>query len=188
MVMGSQSDEGKMQDKIVVIDDSVSSMDSSAMFTVAVLVCEMIAICYNNYQLTEEETVNDHIKQIFCLKNNPFFFKEVIYNRLASYECVSDFEIKKHENNKSMIEPCEEPSPHVGNGKVNSNSILNTYESLWKEYKSSSDSVALMNVACRILEYHFLQMCGYSNGNIRSNLLEVHHKDFEIKCQDGFVD
>ena len=89
MVMGSQSDEGKMKDKIVVIDDPVSSMDSSALFTVASLVREMIAVCYNNYELTEEENVDDHIRQIFCLTHNPFFFKEIIYNRISAYECVS---------------------------------------------------------------------------------------------------
>lgn len=88
MVMGSQSDEGRMKDKIVVIDDPVSSMDSSALFTVASLVREMIAVCYNNYELTKEEGVDDHIKQLFCLTHNPFF-KEVIYNRIPSYECVS---------------------------------------------------------------------------------------------------
>ena len=82
MVMGSHSDDGKMKDKIVVIDDPVSSMDSSALFTVASLVREMIAVCYNNYELTEEENVDDHIRQIFCLTHNPFFFKEIILSNI----------------------------------------------------------------------------------------------------------
>ncbi len=51
MVMGSQSDEGKVEDKIVIIDDPVSSMDSSSLFIVASLTREMIAVCYNNYAL-----------------------------------------------------------------------------------------------------------------------------------------
>ena len=49
MVMGSQSDAGKVEDKIVIIDDPVSSMDSSSLFVVASLTREMIAVCYNNY-------------------------------------------------------------------------------------------------------------------------------------------
>lgn len=49
MVMGSQSDAGKVEDKIVVIDDPVSSMDSGSLFVVASLTREMIAVCYNNY-------------------------------------------------------------------------------------------------------------------------------------------
>ena len=188
MVMGSQSDEGRMKDKIVVIDDPVSSMDSSALFTVASLVREMIAVCYNNYELTEEEGVDDHIKQLFCLTHNPFFFKEVIYNRIASYECVSVFEIRKRENNHSVIEKCEQDSPRVGDGKINRNPVVNTYEALWKEYRTSEDPVALMNVSRRILEYYFLQMCGYSNGNIRSDLMEKHRSDFETHRPDGSVD
>lgn len=188
MVMGSQSDEGKMKDKIVVIDDPVSSMDSNALFTVASLVREMIAVCYNNYELTEESNVDDHIKQIFCLTHNPFFFKEVIYNRIASYECVSVYEIKKQAKNHSVIEKCEQDSPRVGDGKVNRNPVVNTYEALWKEYKTSNDPVALMNVSRRILEYYFLQMCGYSNGNIRSDLMETHRSDFETIYPDGSVD
>lgn len=187
-VMGSQSDEGKMKDKIVVIDDPVSSMDSSALFTVASLVREMIAVCYNNYELTEEEGVDDHIRQIFCLTHNPFFFKEVVYNRIASYECVSVFEIKKQPNNRSIIEKCEQDSPRVGDGKINRNPVVNTYEALWKEYRASEDPVALMNVSRRILEYYFLQMCGYSNGNIRSDLLETHRSNFETRLDDGSVD
>ena len=188
MVMGSQSDEGKTKDKIVVIDDPVSSMDSSALFTVASLVREMIAVCYNNYELTEEENVDDHIKQFFCLTHNPFFFKEVIYNRIASYECVSVYEIKKQANNHSVIEKCEQDSPRVGDGKINRNPVVNTYEALWKEYRTSEDSVALMNVSRRILEYYFLQMCGYSNGNIRSALMEAHRPDFETVRPDGSID
>ena len=188
MVMGSQSDEGRMKDKIVVIDDPVSSMDSSALFTVASLVREMIAVCYNNYELTEEEGVDDHIKQLFCLTHNPFFFKEVIYNRIASYECVSVLEIRKRENNHSVIEKCEQDSPRVGDGKINRNPVVNTYEALWKEYRTSEDPVALMNVSRRILEYYFLQMCGYSNGNIRSDLMEKHRSDFETHRPDGSVD
>ncbi len=188
MVMGSQSDEGKMKDKIVVIDDPVSSMDSSALFTVASLVREMIAVCYNNYELTEEENVDDHIRQIFCLTHNPFFFKEIIYNRIAAYECVSVYEIKKQANNRSIIEKCEQDSPRVGDGKINRNPVVNTYEALWREYRTSEDPVALMNVSRRILEYYFLQMCGYSNGNLRSDLMETHRSDFETHLPDGTVD
>jgi len=188
MVMGSQSDEGKMKDKIVVIDDPVSSMDSSALFTVASLVREMIAVCYNNYELTEEENVDDHIRQIFCLTHNPFFFKEIVYNRIAAYECVSVYEIKKQANNRSVIDKCEQDSPRVGDGKINRNPVVNTYEALWREYRASEDPVALMNVSRRILEYYFLQMCGYSNGNLRSDLMETHRSDFETRLPDGTVD
>ena len=95
MVIGSQSDDGKTTNKIVVIDDPVSSMDSGSMFTVASLVRDLIAICYNNYSMTEHGNRNDHVKQFFCLTHNPFFFKEISYNRIADNECVNIYELKK---------------------------------------------------------------------------------------------
>ena len=90
--MGSQSDDGKIVDRIVIIDDSVSSMDSGTLFVVASLVREMIAVCYNNMDMEEDEegkVRDDHIRQIFCLTHNPYFFREITYNRVQDYNCVS---------------------------------------------------------------------------------------------------
>ena len=130
---GSQSDDGKTVNKIVVIDDPVSSMDSGSMFTVASLVRDLIAICYNNYRMTEQGNKNDHIKQFFCMTHNPFFFKEVSYNRVAGNECVGIYEMKKRENNQSYITECTRPDDHVGGGKVNYSHVKDTYDSIWEE-------------------------------------------------------
>lgn len=35
-------------------------------------------------------------------------------------------------------------------------------------------------------EYYFLQMCGYSNGNIRSDLMETHHTDSLKEAQNAY--
>ena len=129
MVVGSQSDDGRTVNKIVVIDDPVSSMDSSSMFTVASLVRDLIAICYNNYRMTEHGSQNDHIKQFFCLTHNPFFFKEVSYNRVSENECVGIYELKKRESNQSYIIECTRPDDRVGGGKVNFSPVKNTYPS-----------------------------------------------------------
>ena len=53
-VRGSQS-SNEIKDKIVVIDDPVSSMDSSALFIVSALVREMIEVCYNNTDYLEQK-------------------------------------------------------------------------------------------------------------------------------------
>ena len=188
MVVGSQSDDGKTENKIVVIDDPVSSMDSSSMFTVASLVRDLIAICYNNYRMTEHGSQNDHIKQFFCLTHNPFFFKEVSYNRIAENECVGIYELKKRENNQSYIIECTRPDERVGGGKVNFSPVKNTYDSLWEEYRTATDSIALINVTRRILEYYYLQICGYSSGDLRTDLLEKNRHCFETTLSDGSID
>lgn len=50
-----------------------------------------------------EEIVDDHIRQFFCMTHNPYFFREISYNRLPDYECVSFFEIKKDTQNQTSI-------------------------------------------------------------------------------------
>lgn len=187
LVIGSQSEDGVRKNKIVVIDDPVSSMDSTALFTVSTLVREIIAICFNNYELSENNNKQNYIKQFFCMTHNPFFFREIIYNRLSHYECVSVFEIKKQERNRSTIMLCEEEGPRVGDGKINCTPIINTYESLWREFRRSQNPVELLSVTRQILEYYFLQMCGYTNGNIRGLLEENKARFIEVQ-PDGTMD
>ena len=188
MVMGSQSDEGKVEDKIVVIDDPVSSMDSGSLFVVASLVREMIAVCYNNYDMDEEKGTDDHIRQFFCMTHNPYFFREITYNRLSDYECVSFFDIKKGADNQTSILECEEDSKLAGGGKVNRSPVRNTYDALWYEYATTDDPETLMIVIRQILEYYFIQMVGYSNGNLRKDLLDKNEKEFVKDLEDGSQD
>ena len=178
MVMGSQSDDGKMVDKIVVIDDPVSSMDSSSLFVVASLTREMIAVCYNNYELNEEHK-DDHIRQFFCMTHNPYFFREVTYNRLSDYECASFFEIRKDGQNQTDIEECNDDDPLPGGGKINRSPVKNTYDALWDEYMHTNSPETIMIVIRQILEYYFVQMIGYQNVDLRRDLLDKHEDEFE---------
>jgi wobble nucleotide-excising tRNase len=183
LVMGSQSDEGKVENKIVIIDDPVSSMDSSSLFVVASLVREMIAVCYNNYELSEENK-DDHIRQFFCMTHNPYFFREITYNRLGDYECASFFEIKKDGNNQTSIEECDDDDTLAGGGKINRSPVRNTYDALWDEYMHTENPETLMMVIRQILEYYFVQMVGYQNADLRQDLLDKHPEDFE---KDDYV-
>lgn len=184
IVMGSQSDDGKAVDKIVIIDDPVSSMDSSSLFIVASLVREMIAICYNNY-LMDNDTADKHIRQFFCMTHNPYFFREITYNRLSDYECVSFFEIKKNGDNETSIELCEDTDGLPGGKKVNRTPVRNTYDSYWHTYSTTDDAETLMMVVRQILEYYFIQMVGYKTGNLRNDLLDKHREEFVKTNPDG---
>lgn len=187
MVMGSQSDAGKVEDKIVAIDDPVSSMDSGSLFVVASLTREMIAVCYNNYAL-HEEIVDDHIRQFFCMTHNPYFFREISYNRLPDYECVSFFEIKKDTQNQTSITECQDEDTIAGGGLINRSPVRNTYDTLWHEYATTSDPDTLLIVIRQILEYYFIQMVGYQNGNLRSDLLDKNEREFVRILDDGSED
>ena len=83
---------------------------------------------------------------------------------------------------------CTRTDELVGGGVVYYSPVKNTYDSLWEEYRTTTGTISLMNVTRRILEYYFLQMCGYSSGDLRTDLLERHRTDVEKVQPDGTID
>ena len=63
-------ENGVLKDKIVVIDDPVSSLDGNALFIISSLVREMIEVCYNNTDYRGQTVKGDYIKQLFILTHN----------------------------------------------------------------------------------------------------------------------
>ena len=55
-------ENGVLKDKIVVIDDPVSSLDGNALFIISSLVREMIEVCYNNTDYRGQTVKGDYIK------------------------------------------------------------------------------------------------------------------------------
>ena len=48
----------------------------------------------------------------------------------------------------------------------------NSYSALWTEYSTLTSTIPLMNVIRRILEYYFLQLCGYEEYDLTKKVLE----------------
>lgn len=178
LVYGSTSEEGDSREKIVVIDDPVSSMDSSSLFIVSALVKQMIEVCRNNADNRNRLENGNFIKQIFILTHNAYFHREITYNYVSKYEYVSFYYISKFDN-KSSIRLCEEVNPNIPTEKMNVNPVKNSYAALWDEYKEIKSSVIpLMNVIRRILEYYFLQLCGYESSKLRQVILIKNKRKF----------
>lgn len=187
LVRGSETADGVLRDKIVVIDDPVSSMDSSSIFIVSALVREMIEICLNNAEEREQIVQGNFIKQIFILTHNAYFHREVTYNQVRHYQYVNFYLISKVDN-KSSIRLCEKQNPDVPTENINVNPVQNSYAALWDEYKEVTSTIPLMNVIRRILEYYFLQLCGYDGATLRKRILKD-NKDKFITCkEDGTED
>ena len=159
-IKGSESADGGQKEKIVVIDDPVSSMDSSALFIVSALVREMIEVCANNAIGGDPVASDRYIKQIFILTHNAYFHREITYNRVRDYQFVNFYLITKVDN-KSGIRICVKKNPDVLTEEINYNPVQNSYAALWEEYRDVTTPIPLMNVIRRILEYYFLQLCGY---------------------------
>jgi len=184
LVFGSSNADGEFKDKIVVIDDPVSSMDSKALFVVGALVRKMIEICRNNADNRNTLVAGNFIKQIFILTHNAYFHREVSYSHVKHYAFVSFYLIQKRDG-KSSIRLCECQNPNCPSEQMNVNPVKNSYAALWEEYKEVSSPIPLMNIIRRILEYYFLQLCGYEGESLRKRILEDHKEDFI--CDDDYT-
>jgi len=171
------TDGRDMRDKIVVIDDPVSSMDSSALFIVSSLVRSMIAICRNNITLGEKVEKGDYIKQMFILTHNAYFHREVTVGQEKNYASVSFFLITKNDN-KSTIKLCVTKNEEIPTEKRNYNPVQNSYAALWTEYNEVKSSITLKNVIRRILEYYFIQICGYDGHTLQDIILRKNRDKF----------
>lgn len=187
LVKGSETADGIQYDKIVVIDDPVSSMDSSSLFIVSALVREMIEICENNAVGGDPIAKDNYIKQIFVLTHNAYFHREITYNRVRNYQYVNFYLISKVDN-KSSIKFCIKPNPDILTEKINYNPVQNSYAALWEEYKEINAPIPLMNVIRRILEYYFLQLCGYDGTTLRKRILTDNKDKFITTDANGKED
>jgi wobble nucleotide-excising tRNase len=137
LLKGSQEESGLTNDKIVVIDDPISSLDSNILFVVSNLIKEIVSDCL---------TKKNGIKQLFILTHNIYFHKEVTFK--GSRETASNkesFWIVRRLNNITKIV------------KHSHNPIQTTYELLWRELDNLEEinKATIHNTLRRILEYYF---------------------------------
>lgn len=138
LLRGSITTSGITADRIVVIDDPVSSLDSDVLFIVSSLIKELFA---------EVRKSGSHLKQVVVLTHNVHFHKEVTYDqrRKANTSLADEtFWIVRKPNEYSVIE------------FHSSNPIRNSYQLLWAELKRTPVPVlTLQNTMRRILENYF---------------------------------
>ncbi len=184
LVYGSDSADGDTREKIVVIDDPVSSMDSGSLFIVSTLVRQMIEVCRNNADNRNRTADGNFIKQIFILTHNAYFHREISYSYVSRYELASFYLVRKL-NMKSTIKLCDDVNPNIPTERINVNPVKNSYAALWDEYREVKSAVPLMNVIRRILEHYFLQLCGYEGATLRHVILVEGKADGRFKDADG---
>ncbi|WKY46215.1 AAA family ATPase [Eubacteriaceae bacterium ES2] len=170
-VLGRESADSTFKDRIVVIDDPVSSMDSSSLFIVSSIVRELISMCFNNGSPAKSDAPL-FIKQIFILTHNAFFHKEVSYDKIKHFHCVNFYLIKKSDN-VSTIKLCTKKDPFSTTPSIvhNYTPVHNSYAALWKEFKEVTSTTALMRIVRQILEYYFIQISGYEGQSLTDRIL-----------------
>ncbi|WQW73327.1 AAA family ATPase [Helicobacter pylori] len=156
LAKGSLKENDISKNKVLVIDDPISSLDSNILFMVSVLVKDLM-------KETMEEKTN--IKQIIILTHNTYFYKEITLEYdLKCYQGKYSFWIIKKDNNVSKIKDYKE------------NPIKNSYKLLWQEVKQAKENnaswVSLQNVMRRIIEYYFRILGGFKHNDSLSECFE----------------
>lgn len=137
LLKGSASESGATADRVVVIDDPVSSLDSDILFVVSTLIrrlCEDV------------RTGAINIKQLFVLTHNVYFHKEVTFNKQRGDGKLKEetFWTVRKLGGESTI------SSHA------SNPIKSSYELLWQEVRERRQgNLSIQNSLRRILESYF---------------------------------
>ncbi|WP_208360225.1 ATP-binding protein [Helicobacter pylori] len=149
LAKGSLKENDISKNKVLVIDDPISSLDSNILFMVSVLVKDLMK------EAMEEKT---NIKQIIILTHNTYFYKEITLEYdLKCYQGKYSFWIIRKDNNVSKIKDYKE------------NPIKNSYELLWQEVKQAKENnvswVSLQNVMRRIIEYYFRILGGFKHND-----------------------
>lgn len=167
---GSMSSE-ELKEKIVVIDDLVSSMDSTALFLVSAIDREMVNVCRNNTEYLNPKVPGDYIKQLFILTHNVYFHREVtelvpqsgvgVLDRIVVFFfCLNILALTLAELDGGDVVVLPD--------YVERRAVIIT-DLLVGDIQST---IPALNVMRRILEYYFLQLCGYEGSDLRALVLE----------------
>tara|TARA_A100000171_G_scaffold35638_3_gene34227 strand:- start:24594 stop:26822 length:2229 start_codon:yes stop_codon:yes gene_type:complete len=137
LAKGGETEESVNEERILVIDDPISSLDSNVLFVVSTLIKEIIKTVKSDL---------GNIKQIVLLTHNVYFHKEVSYEGLNRKGEKSQFWILRKNNKVSTIHFYAVNNP-----------IQSSYELLWREIKEweNNSGITIQNTMRRILENYF---------------------------------
>lgn len=143
---GGDSELSVGEQRILVVDDPISSLDSNVLFIVSSLLRSYVE---------EIRAGNGRISQLLLLTHNAYFHKQmsIIEGRQQERPDTS-FWILRKIGKWTTVESYEKRNP-----------ISSTYELLWRELRPDQQTsrVLLQNAMRRILEYYFTVFGQFSN-------------------------
>ncbi|MFC0229097.1 AAA family ATPase [Serratia aquatilis] len=152
LIKGSNSASGIMNDRVVVFDDPISSLDSDILFIVSSLMKKIIK---------DIRTNNSRIKQVFFLTHNIYFHKELTFDmdrNLDAARSDETFWVIRKKDKLSFIES------HA------CNPIKTSYDLLWSEIRRPDiNCITIQNTMRRILENYFKILGGFNVWKLESH-------------------
>lgn len=156
----SQNEEEVTQDRIIVIDDPISSLDSNVLFVVSSLLKDVI------YKVLDGES---NIKQVFVLTHNVYFHKELSFIGNGNNPNKNiHYWILRKKNGITNIQYYGMDNP-----------ISSSYELLWKELKEQNVNsvITIQNVMRRIIENYFKILGKYKDDELINKFPDYESKE-----------
>ena len=149
LTKGATNEESITEDRILVIDDPISSLDSNVLFIVSTLIKELISKIKNN---------TGSIQQLILLTHNVYFHKEVSFiNGRTQENKETNFWVLRKNKKTTTIQPYEIKNP-----------IKSSYDLLWQEIKNrgNNSGITIQNILRRIIENYFKILGKYGDDDL----------------------
>ncbi|MBC9812383.1 AAA family ATPase [Crocinitomicaceae bacterium CZZ-1] len=157
---GSFDESSITEDRILIIDDPISSLDSTVLYVVSSLLKEVI----KNIKKRE-----GNIHQLILLTHNVYFHKEVSFvDGRTPINGDTFFWILRRNRNITSVQSFEMENP-----------IKNSYELLWKELRNreQNDSITVQNTMRRIIEHYYKILGEYTDDALVSRFDTVEEQE-----------
>lgn len=161
LAKGSTQEENITEERILIVDDPISSLDSNVLFVVSSLIKEIVKSIKNNL---------GSIKQMILLTHNVYFHKEVSFvDGRTPKNGDTNFWILRKNNNITSSQSYEMENP-----------IQSSYELLWKELKNTqhNSGITIQNTMRRIIENYFKILGKYADDDLIKSF--DNHQEQEI--------
>ena len=132
------TDQAHVNDKkIIVLDDPISSLDSTILYIVGAIVKDL--------SRKIRDGVGD-VNQLFVLTHNVFFHKEASFDPRQNLRNNINFWMIRKDNDVSIIQNYEQDNP-----------ISTSYELLWRDLRENKNisRISIQNTMRRIIENYF---------------------------------
>lgn len=146
---GGFSEDSVSTERVLVIDDPISSLDSTVLFVVSSLIKEI---------LKQVREGTGSIKQAIILTHNVYFHKEVSFIDGRTFKLRdTNYWIIRKKGKVSSIQAFGQDNP-----------ISTSYELLWKELieREHNSGIAIQNIMRRIIENYFKILGKYGDDDL----------------------
>lgn len=163
LAKGGISEDEVNIERVLVIDDPISSLDSNVLFVVSTLIKDIIRNIKADI---------GNIRQLILLTHNVYFHKEVSFIDGRTKVCnKTNFWILRKNDKVTTLQNFGMDNP-----------IQSSYELLWRELKneSISTSLTIQNIMRRIIENYFKLLGKYGDDDL---ILKFNTKEEQEICR-----